>query len=227
MLTPEEADEVMKSRPTRLPHVLLTSPHEAAPPFHADWTIVPDSWSDPEAWEKELRLRHARNKMIRDYLSEGYPVFYCSSGDSMWPMVQSGDGCLFHPIQAVTAADGVHTVLKEESEIGKGDIVFCIVQPTQQYYAHIVLDKEWAWYDKEYKYWLGNIQGHFNGWCLRQHIFGILVDVEVWWDGDYHSRPLPKTVFAEVQPLVQEDRWNSAAAKFCEPRWETQPCGDS
>ena len=60
---------------------------------------------------------------------------------------------------------------------------------------------------------------------LREHIFGILVDVQVWWDGQYHSRPLPKTVLAEVQELVNENRWNSAAAKLCEPRREAHSSG--
>ena len=75
------------------------------------------------------------------------------------------------------------------------------MQPSQQYFAHIVLDVEESWYHNEPKYWIGNIQRHFNGWCLREHINNFLVDVQVWWygDGQYHSRPLPKTVFAEVE----------------------------
>ena len=60
---------------------------------------------------------------------------------------------------------------------------------------------------------------------FSQHIFGILVDVQVWWDGQYYSRPLPKTVFAQVQELVKEHRWNRAAAKLWEPRWEAHSFG--
>ena len=114
----------------------------------------------------------------------------------------------------------MHAIQNNASEIGVGDIVVCQVQRSQQYFAHIVLDVGQCYYNKEPKYWIGNIQGHFNGWCLREHIFGILVDVQVWWDrdGQYHSRPLPKMVFAEVQPLVKDNRRNSAAAKLCEPR---------
>ena len=108
-----------------------------------------------------------------------------------------------------------------------GDIVFCQVQPSQQYFAHIVLDVEESWYHNEPKYWIGNIQGYNNGWCLREHIFGILVDVQMWSiaDGQCHSHPLPRTVFAEVQSLVKDDGWNSAAAKLCEPRWEAHSSG--
>ena len=99
---------------------------------------------------------------------------------------------------------GVHSIQKEASEICVGDIVFCQVQRSQQYYAHIVLDVEHCYYRKEPKYWIGNIQQHINGWCHREHIFGVLVEVQVWWDGQYHSRPLPKEIFARVQALVKE-----------------------
>eukprot|EP00959_Pyramimonas_sp_CCMP1952_P259866 5433143-Pyramimonas_sp.AAC.1 len=53
-----------------------------------------------------MRLRDKRNGMIMQRLVAGVPVFYSSSGNSMWPLAQSGDHCLFHPIQAVTAMDG-------------------------------------------------------------------------------------------------------------------------
>ena len=135
----------------------------------------------------------------------------------MWPLVQSNGACTFHPIQALTAKGGVHSIQKEASEIGVGDIVFCQVQPEMLYYAHIVLAVEPCIYSNQPKYWIGDIQRHRNGWCFREHIFGVLVDVQVWWEGQYNSRPHPKTLFAEVQPLVNENRWNSAAAKLCEP----------
>ena len=81
--------------------------------------------------------------------------------------------------------------------------------------ATMAATAEYDHYAGESKYWIGNIQRYFNGWCLREHIFGILVDVQVLWDGHYHSRPLPKTVFEEVQELVKNNRRNSAAAKLC------------
>ena len=200
--------------------MVLEGTHNASPPFDQDWTIVKGSRRDAEKWKLEISLRDQRNMMIREALDKGRSVFYTSSGTSMWPLVQSNDACLFHPIQAVTAEDGVHAIQKEASEIDVGDIVFCEVQSSHQYLAHIVLDVGHC--DDNImapKYWIGNIQRHYNGWCLRQHIFGILVDVQVLWDGQYHSRPLPKIVFAEVQRLVKGNRWNSAA-RLCEPRWE-------
>ena len=50
-----------------------------------------------EKWEQELRLRDARNRLIRELLNEGRSVFYRSSGSSMWPLVQADDGCWFRP----------------------------------------------------------------------------------------------------------------------------------
>ena len=211
-----EADEAMRTMPTRRVPVILEGPHEAAPSFHEDWTIVPGSSWDAEKREQELRLRDARNRLIREYLTEGRAVFYRSSGDSMWPLVQSDDAITLHPIQAVTARDGIHAIQKEASEIGVGDVVFCIVQHSRQYYAHIVLDVEWSYYHRESKYWIGNIRGHYNGWCLREHIFGILVDVQKWHDGQYYSRPHPKTMFAEVKLLVKENRWCHRASRLCD-----------
>ena len=65
------------------------------------------------------------------------------------------------------------------------------VQRSQQHFSHIVLDVEQSYYYKEPKYWIGNIRRNFNGWCLREHIFGILVEVQKWHDNQYHSRPHP------------------------------------
>ena len=180
--------------------ILLAKPcsHEAAPSFHEDWTLVQGSDRDPEKWEQELRLRDSRNRLIHDYLTDGRSVFYKSSGNSMWPLVQSGDACTFHPIQAVTANEGKHAIRKERSEIGVGDVVFCQVQRSQQYYAHIVLNIESDYYASEDKYWIGNIEGRINGWCFREHIYGILVDVQTEWHGQYYSRPLPKSVYPQV-----------------------------
>ena len=96
-------------------------PHEAAPSFHHDWTIVAGSKSDPLKLELELRRRNTTNKLIREFLVEGRSVLYRSSGNSMWPLVQSDDACLFDPIQAVTAKDGIHSFQKKASEICVGD----------------------------------------------------------------------------------------------------------
>ena len=143
-------------------------------------------------------------------------VFYKSSGNSMWPLVQSGDACTFHPIQAVTAKEGKYSIQKEASEIDVGDIVFCRVQPSQYFYAHIVHEVKWHFQQRP-SYYIGNIQGRINGWCYREHIFGILVDVQVFSGGEYFSRPHPKKLFEKVSALVEDDRWNDTARDLCLP----------
>ena len=69
----------------------LQGAHEATPPFHDDWTIVKGSSCDAGKWELEIRLRDSRNKLIREHLHEGRIVCYQSSGNPMWPLVQSND----------------------------------------------------------------------------------------------------------------------------------------
>ena len=136
LLDGEEAARAMESKPTRMvPNLVLQDPHEAAPPFHDDWTLVHGSSRDHDKWGLEMRLRDDRNCMIREFLEDGRTVWYKSSGNSMWPLVRSGDAIALHPIQAVTADKGKHSIQKEASEICVGDIVFCKVQPNQQYYC--------------------------------------------------------------------------------------------
>ena len=43
LLEGEEAAKAMRSKPTRLPDLILQSPHEAVPSFHEDWTLVEGS----------------------------------------------------------------------------------------------------------------------------------------------------------------------------------------
>ncbi|CAK0871781.1 unnamed protein product, partial [Prorocentrum cordatum] len=177
-LPPEEAAVVERSKPKRLPPFVLSPPHEAIPVFHKGWTLVEGTWSDPDKFVLELKLRAERNKMVHEYLLGGFPVWYPSSGSSMWPLVRSHGFCTFHPIQAVIAEAGPGCVVKEASTVQKGDIVFCLVQPQHQYYAHIVIKAEWDFHRREYKYWIGCIRQNINGYCFREHIFGILVDVQ-------------------------------------------------
>ena len=107
------AAAVMMSFPIRRVPVMLHGPHEAAPPYHEDWTLIPGSDRDPDKKELEIKLRHRRNMMLREDLEKLEPVFYRSSGNSMWPLVQSDDACTFHPIEEVTEEDGIHAVQKK------------------------------------------------------------------------------------------------------------------
>ena len=69
-LSADEAAEVERTKPARNPPLLLTLPHEAAPPLHEDWTLVPGSRTSIEAFERELRLRDVRNRMIQELGAE-------------------------------------------------------------------------------------------------------------------------------------------------------------
>ena len=87
----------------------------------------------------------------------------------MWPLVQSNDFCSFYPIQAVTEKQGTGILTKDASTIEVGDVVFCAPQPNYCFYAHLVLKKEWRRESGQYCYEIGNISGHVNGWCHREH----------------------------------------------------------
>ena len=58
-----------------------------------------------------------------------------------------------------------------------GDIVFCTVHPMNCYYTHLVLDIEKDMFTHEKKYWIGNMQGRKNGWCFREHLHGIVMEI--------------------------------------------------
>ena len=68
------------------------------------------------------------------------------------------------------------------------------------------------------KYLIGNTQRHIHGWCYRENIFGILVDVQVLSDTVWYSRPLPKTVVEEVSQLFAvSDGFLARARDLCLP----------
>ena len=115
---------------------------------------------------------------------------------------------------------GRHTIDKEASEIGVGDIVFCQVQNSQQFYAHIVLSVEWDYHANETKYWIGNIEQKHNGWCFREHIFGILVEVQKEWLQQSWTRPHHKQLYPVIKEMIKDNRWNSAAWQLCEPVYD-------
>ena len=154
--------------------------------------------------------------MIRTLLDNGEPVTYTSTGDSMWPLVQSGDACSFHPVQAI-APGSPHRIPKPESEIQVGDVVFCQVQRSHQYIAHIVLRIE-HYRQEGPKYWIGRMDQKVNGWCHRKHLFGILVRVEAPDPnsplGPWLERPLPRTVYRQVLGHMSKGSpgWGAAQA---------------
>ena len=137
--------------------------HEVHPAQDVDWTRTGD-------WSEEQERRMLRNILIKEQLLGGRTVQYCSSGNSLKPDVWSGDCCLFEPVES-------------ESDLEKGDIVFCQVQPGDKFYAHKILKVESVKaagsargrYRK--KYTIGKNKGHTNGYCYIDHIYGRLFEV--------------------------------------------------
>ena len=111
--------------------------------------------------------------IMKHALQEGQPVQFQSSGNSLAPLVWSGDTCFLWPVPP-------------DRKILPGDIVFAHVQPRDRYYVHLVWSKE-EYTDPETKvvrpFWtIGNNKkgdkSRVNGWVFRQHIFGYLVKTQ-------------------------------------------------
>ena len=157
--------------PTRPCPVRIFQAHEIHPDEDRDWTIPTDS----ENWGEEFRRRFVRNQMIKQDLLAGKIVQFRSSGSSLSPIVESGDSCMFEPIDWNT-------------RLRMGwDVVFCEVQPSGRFFAHKVICYEFEYAPTaesaqvtdathRVKYWIGNNKGHINGWCYQNHIYGRLVE---------------------------------------------------
>ena len=78
---------------------------------------------------------------------------------------------------------------------------------------------EHDYHAKEQKYWIGNIEQRVDGRCFREHMFGILVDLQSEWEGRHYSRPFPKSVYEQVRALVKDYRWSQSAYNLCAPSW--------
>ena len=186
--------------------------------FQVDWTIVPGSNGCMKKWKEELRRRATRNDLIHEMLSRGGTAWYTSSGNSMWPIVRSGDAITLHPTQAVTAGS-IHGITKGESNIFVGDVVYASVQPGNEYYCHLVVKKEQRVYLGPHNdwpqtiYWIGNIKGYMNGWCNFEHIHGVCVNVQQPGSvpGSFKERPDPCSIYATVLVLLKAGKNKDAA----------------
>ena len=78
-----------------------------------------------------------QNIELKRMLLEGYTVAYRSSGNSLLPMVASGDRCTYTPVKLV-------------EEVAVNDVVFCEVQRGDRFYAHLVSKKEYHHRDQCY-----------------------------------------------------------------------------
>ena len=68
------------------------------------------------------------------------------------------------------------------------------------------------------------MKGHKNGWCFREHLHGIVMEILVSCgepgSGEYGYRPHPQPIYSRVKQLCSQCRWNEAE-KMCEPVAET------
>ena len=104
------------------------------------------------------------NWLVRDMLLSGRSVQFRSSGNSLYPMVRSGDVTMWEPV-------------RDHSLLEVGEVVFCAVQPNSRFYGHMI-HKIGKW--NEVTHWeIGNMKEppRINGWCLAEHIFGRLMEV--------------------------------------------------
>lgn len=88
-------------------------------------------------------------------LTQGETVSFRPRGNSMTPIIKSGQLCTVAPIA--------------DRAISKGDVVLCKVRGNQ--FLHLVSAV------KGDQVQISNNHGHVNGWCSRKNIFGVLVSV--------------------------------------------------
>ena len=95
------------------------------------------------------------NKISADKLRAGETIIIVGVGESMTPILRSGQPVIVAPVTA-------ETVLK------KNDVVFCKVGGN--YYLHKVTAIR-----NGKTFQISNNHGHSNSWCSRNCIFGIMI----------------------------------------------------
>jgi len=145
-----------QTKKRQMPAHLCNFAHEvlATPDFNQDWTLSPDRGM-------QRKLRDRRDVMIQNRLQSGFPAAFKSGGNSLWPVIHSGDVSQYEPVF-------------EESEVEVGDIVFCQVRPTGRYFMHPIKRKTWDYEKKAWYFTVANQAGWENGWCWKDTIYGKL-----------------------------------------------------
>ena len=95
------------------------------------------------------------NKISADKLQAGETIIIVGIGESMTPILKSGQPAIIEPVTA-------ETVLK------KNDVVFCKV--SGHYYLHkITAIRNGSIFQ------ISNNHGHTNGWISKKSIYGIMI----------------------------------------------------
>ena len=88
---------------------------------------------------------------------------YRSSGWSCHPRIHANDLCYVSPVN-------------REDDLQVDDIVFCLVQPGDRFFAHPILAMDWQWCTRtkrhEYCFTIGNLEGRTNGYVYFDGIYG-------------------------------------------------------
>jgi SOS-response transcriptional repressor LexA len=96
------------------------------------------------------------HKTLPQLLAEGQTVRFRPHGNSMVPLIMSGQLVTVSPVN---------------SDITVGDIVLCKVEGRQMLHKVTAIGSDG-------RFQIGNNHGHINGWCTLKGIFGVLTAVE-------------------------------------------------
>ena len=89
-------------------------------------------------------------------LQAGTTVSFRPRGNSMTPKIKSGQLCTVRPYDVT-------------EDLEKGEVVLCKVR------GKVYLHRVAAVRGDEYQ--IANNHGHINGWCKREKVYGVLVEV--------------------------------------------------
>lgn len=99
---------------------------------------------------------YKENVTAANRLKEGFTITIQGFGQSMTPILKSGQEVICEPV-------------KDDTKLNKKDIVLCKVKG--HYYLHLIHAIK---NDKEYL--IGNTHGHMNGWISKNQIYGKVVE---------------------------------------------------
>lgn len=105
----------------------------------------------PMFWGKE-------NKITADHLRQGETCVVVGYGNSMTPMLMSGEPVVMEPVT-------------EETVLEKGDVV--LVKVNGHYYCHLISAI------RNNSYQISNNHKHVNGWVGRNSIYGRMTSKDV------------------------------------------------
>lgn len=95
-------------------------------------------------------------------LAKGQKVQFRPKGNSMQPIIESGNLVVVEPI-------------KDYNKVKKGDVVFCKVNGN--FYVHLVKAVHQT-RNTGNRFQIGNNKGHINGWTSQNLVFGKVTKVE-------------------------------------------------